>query len=149
MVWFAFSSRFHSSVRSFLNVVGHFRELQMSVFTLEKELKACGHYCFPSTTKNCCPCMDLRPHLEGNTYPVYIDGVGWADTGARDDGYCPVCNPKNFDEWNARIEKTRLEKALLKEQQLLDEEKKQRSLEEDRKRAAAVSTGLPSTIVVF
>jgi len=59
--------------------------------TLGKEMKQCGHACYPSNNPGCCACMDARPHLVGNTYPSYVDGQGWVDKGCRDDGYCPVC----------------------------------------------------------
>lgn len=96
-------------------------------FSLQRQRKHCGHDCFPSTTQKCCPCSDLRPHREGNTYPVYIDGDGWSDTGSRDEGYCPICNPRNYTEWIQRIkikneEKTRRrnELALLLEKQNIE-----------------------------
>jgi hypothetical protein len=90
---------------------------------LERQRKQCGHDCFPSTTLHRCPCSDLRPHRVGNTYPVYVDGVGWCDTGSRDEGYCPVCNPKNYDVWIEKIEIQHKEKQKQKEQlqKLLEE----------------------------
>ena len=96
-------------------------------FTLETQVKQCGHLCFPSTTPHCCPCSDIRPHREGNTYPVYVDGEGWCDIGSRDEGYCPVCNPRNYSEWIERIKikeaekmKKRQELNLLLEQQNIE-----------------------------
>jgi hypothetical protein len=64
-----------------------------------KEMKQCSHYCYPSSTPRCCACMDEREVLVGSTYPSYTDGKGWTNEGARDDGYCPVCNTKNFQRW--------------------------------------------------
>jgi len=56
------------------------------------ETKGCGHLCTTSSLKEgCCACLDLRPVREGSTYPAYIDGEGWRDNAARDDGYCPYC----------------------------------------------------------
>lgn len=104
-----------------------------------KELKECGHFCFPSSTPLCCSCSDLRPDLGGIFYPIYADGRGWVDEGkiffcilqdyhlqlfdkgARDDGYCPVCNNKNFERWLVELEIQREAKGLqltnLKKQQ--------------------------------
>jgi len=56
----------------------------------DKEQKECGHFCFPSSTPRCCKCMDLRPDLGGNFYPVYIDGKGWADEGNTQTMSCPL-----------------------------------------------------------
>ncbi len=56
------------------------------------ELKICGHLCTTSSVKDgCCRCADSRPHREEGTYPMYIDGEGWADKASRGAGYCPVC----------------------------------------------------------
>lgn len=54
-------------------------------------LKACGHVCTPSSLHSCCACTDRRPVQEDNTYPVYVDGRGWRETGSRSQGYCPLC----------------------------------------------------------
>ena len=70
---------------------------------------------------------------------MYADGRGWVDEGkisvcvlqdyylqlidkgARDDGYCPVCNNKNFERWLVELEIQREAKKLqlsnLKKQQ--------------------------------
>jgi hypothetical protein len=105
---------------------------------LERQLKNCGHFCYPSSTLNCCACMDNRPILDGNLYPVYIDSIGWCNEGARNDGYCPVCNPKNYETWERKIEEQRREKMLnvkiLQEKQLIERQKE----EEDHKRAAGM-----------
>lgn len=100
-------------------------------FHLEKQLKQCGHHCFPSTTPQCCHCSDLRPHLEGNTYPVYVDGHGWSDTGSRDDGYCPVCNPRNYDSWMTKIEIKLKQKEQQKEELAIILAKQDIALHED------------------
>eukprot|EP01052_Picozoa_sp_SAG31_P038222 SAG31_NODE_5065_length_2763_cov_1.794670_4_plen_237_part_00 len=50
----------------------------------ERERKTCGHDCFPGENLKCCACMDIRPVLQGDTYPIYVDGQGWLDVGARD-----------------------------------------------------------------
>lgn len=105
-------------------------------YLLEKEQKKCGHFCYPSTTPDCCSCMDLRPQLEGDLYPIYVDGKGWADEGTRNHGYCPVCNPKNFDVWEERIRFQREKKV---ERQKILEENRQLSSKfalEDKLRAA-------------
>lgn len=82
--------------------------------------------------------MDLRPYLEDSTYPIYIDGRGWINEGFRDHFYCPVCNPKNFDEWEKMLRAQRELKnsnnALLEAEQ----ERRTRDHHEDRCRAAAV-----------
>jgi len=103
---------------------------------LTKEKKKCGHYCYPSTTLNCCACMDLREVLSGDIYPVYIDGRGWANEGSRNDGYCPICNPKNYDAWEKRIliqREAKLTSEFLLQSQLEIDFK---NAENDRKRAA-------------
>lgn len=100
-------------------------------FHLERQQKQCGHFCFPSTTPHCCPCSDIRPHREGNTYPVYIDGHGWSDTGTRDEGYCPVCNPRNYDAWIEKIELKHKAKELQREQLRALLEKQNLELNED------------------
>jgi hypothetical protein len=55
------------------------------------EVKSCGHACTPSSLGSCCACMDLRPTRVGNTYPIYIDGLGWTNSGSRNAAYCPLC----------------------------------------------------------
>lgn len=80
--------------------------------------------------------MDQRPILSGNLYPIYVDGVGWRDDGARDEGYCPVCNPKNYSAWEKKIEETRREKEAAALKLHEEAEKKAAEAEEDRQRAA-------------
>jgi len=75
------------------------------VVVFEKETKSCGHCCYPSRTlTKCCACEDRRPVIVDGGYECYIDGIGFTKTASRDDGYCPVCNTKNYDRWMARIE---------------------------------------------
>ena len=63
-----------------------------AVVRARTETKACGHLCTTSSLKEgCCACLDQRPLREGNSYPQYVDGVGWKDDAGRDDGYCPFC----------------------------------------------------------
>ena len=110
----------------------------MSNFTLPTQVKWCGHDCYPSSTKYCCSCSDQRPMRTGNTYPNYIDGVGWVDNASRDDGYCPICNPKNYEVWQRKIDAERLLRA---EKAALADYESQRSMEayeEDRRRASQV-----------
>jgi hypothetical protein len=102
---------------------------------LPRELKSCGHECCPSSVPTCCTCSDTRPFLDGDFYSCYKDGTGWTNTESRNAGYCPVCNPKNYDAWKLVIEKERKQKMYVKLQQsILDEQK--RLLEEDDKRRA-------------
>lgn len=104
---------------------------------LQRERKHCGHWCFPSSTNGCCACMDQRPILKANCYPSYRDGEGWVNCDSRDAGYCPVCNPKNFEEWNRRIKLEHEEKERLK-RMISEQREKQRQIEEqDKLRAAA------------
>ena len=110
-----------------------------STFSLEKEVKKCGHICYPSTTLNCCTCMDTRPILSGNCYPCYQDGEGWTNTAARDAGYCPVCNPKNFAAWEERIRKTREDKNNNLARLAIEQEALQAIADEDKARAAAIA----------
>ena len=105
-------------------------------FYLEKELKKCGHFCYPSTTPDCCSCMDLRPQLDGDLYPIYVDGKGWSDEGTRNHGYCPVCNPKNYNAW---VERLRLQCEQKLEREKSEEESRQLSSKnalKDKLRAA-------------
>ena len=56
------------------------------------ELKICTHMCTTSSVKDeCCVCADRRPFREDGTYPMYVDGEGWADKASRGAGYCPIC----------------------------------------------------------
>jgi hypothetical protein len=88
---------------------------------INRELKECNHFCYPSTLFKCCSCEDLREELtDGCGYKAYIDGVGWTTTAARDDGYCPVCNTKNYDKWMTRIQEQ------TKRKQLEDDERNQK-----------------------
>lgn len=56
-----------------------------------QQMKMCGHLCSFSSLINCCACMDRRPILSNNTYPIYVDGQGWKNIGSRKYGYCPFC----------------------------------------------------------
>lgn len=111
-----------------------------SATALSKETKKCGHLCYPSSVPMCCACSDLRPVLEGNAYPAYVDGEGWTDNATRDAYYCHVCNPTNYSSWAAKIEHER--RAKLIEEARLQEEQRQRDedLKRDRERAAAMET---------
>lgn len=107
-------------------------------FMLDSQNKQCNHSCYPSTTRLCCKCSDLREYLKENTYPIYRDGVGWVDEGTRDHGYCPICNPKNYTAWNEKIEIQRKKKiesdlVLMQENEILEN-----NIVEDRNRAALV-----------
>jgi hypothetical protein len=56
------------------------------------EIKHCGHTCSTSSVKEtCCSCSDRRPIRTDGMYPLYIDGVGWANKSSRGAGYCPMC----------------------------------------------------------
>lgn len=101
---------------------------------ISKEQKECGHYCYPSNLKKCCSCEDLRPISEDGGYEAYIDGIGWTTTAARDDGYCPVCNTKNYDRWVARMEQQLKKKQQEDEARKRKEYQEQAASEEDRLR---------------
>lgn len=82
--------------------------------------------------------MDLRPILEGDKYPMYVDGVGWTDECPRNAGYCPICNPKNYTSW---IQKLEIEAQKKKELKLIEEEqqlKAQAAFLDDQKRVIAL-----------
>ena len=51
-----------------------------------RQLKSCGHFCFPGKLKKCCVCEDTRPLIRDGTYTIYVDGRGYVDEGNRDDG---------------------------------------------------------------
>jgi hypothetical protein len=54
---------------------------------------ACHRVCFlPARLGMCCACIDKRPMRAEGTYPIYVDGQGWVDTGRRNAGYCPMCS---------------------------------------------------------
>lgn len=56
------------------------------------EKKMCGHVCTMSSLKEgCCSCLDKREILDENSYPLYVDGIGWENAGSRGCGYCPYC----------------------------------------------------------
>ena len=112
----------------------------ISVSFLEKQVKSCGHDCFPSSTLNCCACMDLRPVLDGDCYPVYVDGEGWQENAPRNIHYCPVCNPQNFDEWIKRLRIQREEKAAAEAQSQQEQALAQDVAEKDRQRASKVTS---------
>jgi hypothetical protein len=54
-------------------------------FGMRKEMKHCGHVCYPSNLKGCCSCSDLRPVED--SYENYVDGEGYCKTAERD-AYC-------------------------------------------------------------
>ena len=117
---------------------------------LSRETKQCGHLCWPSSTPKCCSCMDERAVLEGNSYPSYIDGLGWADAGARDDGYCPVCNTKNYDKWMREMAAKLAVKAAQDEELRLANEAEALATEADKVRAAeATQVGASSSKFVY
>jgi hypothetical protein len=82
----------------------------------------------------------MRPVLEGDVYPCYVDGEGWRSTDARDAGYCPVCNPKNYEEWERRIRVERERKRGARAEREQREAEAAVRSEQDRRRAAALST---------
>jgi hypothetical protein len=83
--------------------------------------------------------MDQRPYLNGDFYPIYVDGAGWSDEGTRDAGYCPVCNPKNYEVWEHKLRLEKERKELQKEVLQKSQEVQYKALEEDRIRAKEVS----------
>jgi hypothetical protein len=116
---------------------------------LEKQTKLCGHHCFPSSTRDCCACMDLRPILPENNYPCYEDGEGWTNTAPRDAGYCPVCNPKNFEMWRTIIQQTRAKNEAKKIQLQAEQEKNELIAEEDKRRAAHVIILIDYILILY
>lgn len=109
-----------------------------SCFSLDKETKKCGHFCFPSSTENCCACMDLRPTLEGDFYETYVDGRGWVNESSRNDMYCPICNPKNYTEWLHKIEAERKAKESARIQSAADEQARLAAHAVDQLRASVI-----------
>jgi hypothetical protein len=61
---------------------------------------------------------------------MYVDGLGYTTTAARDDGYCPVCNTKNYEKWMERVRKE------TKKKQGEDDERQR--LEDERRKVAEV-----------
>eukprot|EP00549_Striatella_unipunctata_P013345 CAMPEP_0118705190 /NCGR_PEP_ID=MMETSP0800-20121206/19721_1 /TAXON_ID=210618 ORGANISM="Striatella unipunctata, Strain CCMP2910" /NCGR_SAMPLE_ID=MMETSP0800 /ASSEMBLY_ACC=CAM_ASM_000638 /LENGTH=222 /DNA_ID=CAMNT_0006607299 /DNA_START=727 /DNA_END=1395 /DNA_ORIENTATION=+ len=106
-------------------------------YEIQRELKSCNHYCYPSNLSKCCACEDLRPISDG--YETYVDGIGYTTT--RDDGYCPVCNTKNYDRWAKRVkEETERKQKEDEEKQLKQNEENQRA-EADRQKHTHKSNG--------
>ena len=82
--------------------------------------------------------------LQGDLYPRYVDGEGWVNDETRDAGYCPICNPKNYEAWEKRIAVEKERKEALKKKLAEKEEEDLRVKELDRSRAAeSVSELLP------
>ena len=75
--------------------------------------------------------------LVGNTYLVYRDGRGDVAEGARDDGYCPVCNTKNFEKWQAKTTQQLADKAEQDRLAAGEVEERHKTAREDQARAAA------------
>lgn len=80
----------------------------------------------------CCACEDLRPlPSEGEGYEGYVDGIGFTNNAARDDGYSSICNTKNYVRWErmqADLERKRVEDKNLER---IERERKQ-AAERDR-----------------
>jgi hypothetical protein len=106
-------------------------------YLLSKERKKCQHNCYPSSTLNCCVCSDLREYQEDSTYPIYVDRRGWIDEGERNEGYCPICNPKNYDEWEKKMKIANELKIANGVLLLVEQETRIKDHQEDRCRAAA------------
>ena len=104
---------------------------------VRREMKKCGHMCYPSNLRGCCACEDLRPVLPGETYTKYVDGRGYVDEGARDDGYCPICNDKNYEMWMKKMRKELEEKATQAKRDQLAWHRGESAALEDQIRAAA------------
>lgn len=58
---------------------------------------------------------------------------------SRDAGYCPVCNPKNFDAWEKKIAKERARKEERREMLAKKELEAGQLKEEDRNRAVSLA----------
>lgn len=63
----------------------------------------------------------------------------------RDAGYCPVCNPKNYEVWERRLAVEREQKEEKRRVQARKEQEAAKVKEEDRKRAAAILTATITT----
>lgn len=98
-----------------------------------KEMKQCGHYCYPSNLPGCCSCSDVRPVED--FYENYLDGVGFTKTAERDDHYCGVCNTKNYDKWVERVGRELKRKQDEDAAKLAEEMERMRVEEEDREKA--------------
>lgn len=106
---------------------------------VSRELKTCGHHCFPSNLKTCCSCEDLRPLADG--YEAYVDGVGYTMTATRDDAYCPVCNTNNYDKWIERVEEQTRRKQREDDERHRIALEQQMAAEEDRAKNSDKSHG--------
>lgn len=82
--------------------------------------------------------MDIRPVLDGPFYPSYVDGSGWKDEGERDDGYCPVCNIKNYVKWKKKMAKEEEDNRIEKKKVQEEHERKLKVNSDDIARAASM-----------
>lgn len=71
------------------------------------------------------------------SYNTYIDGAGWKEIGSRDDGYCPVCNTKNFDAWQKKMAAQLAEKMAQDDALRAQQAASEAQAAADRARAAA------------
>ena len=68
-------------------------QMPMQRPTGTRSCPTCQKVCFlPERLGKCCACLDRRPVQPDGTYPQYVDGVGWVNTGRRTAGYCPLCS---------------------------------------------------------
>jgi hypothetical protein len=70
-----------------------------------------------------------------------VDGLGYTTTGARDDGYCPVCNTKNYDKFMKRVKKETERKRLEDEEKNRLEMEQAATAEEDRAKNCNTTSG--------
>jgi hypothetical protein len=105
-----------------------------------RERKSCHHYCYPSNLSKCCACEDLRP-VTADGYECYVDGLGYTTTGARDDGYCPICNTKNYDKFMKRVQKEMEIKRLEDEEKNRLETEQAATAETDRAKNSDTTSG--------
>lgn len=96
--------------------------------------------CYPSSTVNCCYCSDQRPITDDNKYPMYVDGEGFQDYATRNEFYCHVCNPKNYDAWREKIARDHDLKQEIRKQTEILTSGYLKALENDHIRAAQLKT---------
>eukprot|EP00978_Attheya_sp_CCMP212_P039194 scaffold201592_cov69-Attheya_sp.AAC.2 len=109
-------------------------------YGIGRERKSCHHYCYPSSLLKCCACEDRRPY-NGHGYECYVDGVGYTTTAARDDGYCPICNTKNYKKWMARVQRETARKRNEDEEKLQLCNERAATAEKDRVAASDKAHG--------
>ena len=69
---------------------------------------------------------------------MYSDGKGWVNEANRNDGYCPICNPKNYEAWEKKLFIQKQAKLALEKVETLRRIAEEEVLLADKQRATEV-----------